>query len=140
MLIGHGVVLTGLMLSATSRSETETRTMLPAMTRLRRWTLIAASLLALVPLALIMLTALLALIFGCEVNEAAPQACNVLGFDIGALLGGLLALGWLGLLTIPALLYLAPIWLAAEAVAWLVRRRRHRRSFAVQQAYMPDPA
>jgi hypothetical protein len=114
--------------------------MLPAMTRPRRWTLIAASLLALAPLALIMLTALLALIFGCEVNEAAPQACYVLGFDMGAVLGGLLALGWLGLLTIPALLYLVPIWLAAEAVAWLVRRRRHRRSFAGQQARLPEPA
>lgn len=104
--------------------------MLIGMSRSRKWTLITASLLAIGPLLLILLTAMLAALLGCEVNDAATQACYVFGGDAGPFLSGLFSIGSLGMVIIPILLALAPFWLLVEAVLWWRARRRERRASA----------
>jgi hypothetical protein len=97
------------------------------MRRTRNAFAITALTLAMLPMALILLTALLAALTGCEVNEAAPQSCSVFGSDIGGTLMGLLSTGWLGLITIPIVMILACLWLFLESASSVRRRRRKRR-------------
>lgn len=98
------------------------------MKRTRNAFAMTALTLAMLPMALILLTAALAAVTGCEVNEAAPQPCQVFGLDIGGTLMGLLSSGWLGLITIPVVMFLVCVWLVLESVSTYRRRRRDRRS------------
>lgn len=104
--------------------------MLIGMSRSRKWSLIFASVLAIGPLLLILFTAMLATLFGCELNDAATQACYVFGGDAGPFLSGLFSIGSLGMVIIPILLALVPFWLLIEAVLWWRARRRERRASA----------
>lgn len=83
---------------------------------------------SLLPLLGILLTALVAGIAGCEVNEGGPTPCVVFGSDIGDMLSGMLTLGWFGLLTIPFLMVLVAVWSLVEAYVWGRRRRKLRRA------------
>ena len=96
--------------------------------RRTRKTVIGLCVLAMLPLVFILLTALLAGLMGCEVNDGGALPCIVGGVDFGGLLSGMLALGWLGLLTIPALMAVLGLWGLAEAGSHWRRRRRERRA------------
>ncbi len=88
---------------------------------------ISVTALTLLPIAAVMLTAMLAAITGCDVNESAPQTCQVLGVEIGGLLATLMATGWMALFLIPLVIVIALLWAVFEAGAYLYRRRRLRR-------------
>lgn len=92
--------------------------------RIIRW---VALVLALLPIAVAVLTALLAALTGCDVSESGPEVCTVVGVDIGGTLSGLLAGGWLGLVTIPFVMIGAALWIVVEGVALFGRRRKARR-------------
>ncbi|MBX9683952.1 MAG: hypothetical protein K2X41_09205 [Hyphomicrobium sp.] len=83
--------------------------------------------LALLPIAVAVMTAGLATLTGCDVSEIGPEVCTVLGVDIGGTLSGLLAGGWLGLVTIPFVMIAAALWLLVESLALFGRRRKARR-------------
>lgn len=83
---------------------------------------------SLLPLLGILLTATIAGVAGCEVNEGGPTPCIVFGSDIGELLSGMLTLGWFGLLTIPFLMVLVAVWSLVEAYVWGRQRRKARRA------------
>jgi hypothetical protein len=89
---------------------------------------------AMLPFLAILATVALAALFGCDVNEGGPQACMVLGTDWGGFLSGLLAFGWLGLLTIPFLMGIFLVWLSIEAFVWWRKRRKARRQNANEAA------
>jgi hypothetical protein len=95
--------------------------------RLSRRILAVLTALALLPLAGILLTALLAGTFGCEVSEAGPSPCVILGVDAGDGLSAMLTMGWFGLLTIPFLMLLVGLWSLVEAYVWGRQRRKSRR-------------
>lgn len=92
-----------------------------------RRTMAILAVIALLPLFAVLLTATVAGIAGCEVNEAGPMPCMVFGTDIGGVLSGLMITGWFSLLTIPALMTLAGIWALLEAYTWNRRRRKAKR-------------
>lgn len=96
--------------------------------RMSRRILALLAALALLPLLGILLTALLAGAFGCEVSEAGPTPCLIFGFDAGGLLSSMLTMGWLGLLTIPFLMLLVGLWALVEAYVWGRQRRKSRRA------------
>lgn len=92
-----------------------------------RRTMAILAVIALLPLLAVLLTATVAGIVGCEVNEGGATPCIVLGTDIGGILSGLMVTGWFSLMTIPALMALAGCWALLEAYAWNRRRRRAKR-------------
>jgi uncharacterized protein YqgC (DUF456 family) len=83
---------------------------------------------ALLPLLAILVTATVAGVLGCEVNEGGPTPCVVYGTDIGGLLSSLMVTGWFGLLTIPLLMVLVAVWALLEAYVWGRQRRKSRRA------------
>lgn len=97
------------------------------MGRARRIIIILGSL-ALIPMAIMMLGALLAGVLGCDVNDAGPMPCIVAGFDIGPVLSGLLVTGWLELIILPALMGALALWGVVEILHLGRKRRRHRRA------------
>ena len=78
--------------------------------------------LALVPFAGIVVAALIALVAGCEINDAAMDACAAFGFDLGPLLSGLLATAGLGTITFPVLGAALILWAVIESTALFFRR------------------
>lgn len=84
--------------------------------------------LSLLPMAAILLTAVLAAGLGCEVIDDAPTQCLVLGADAGGLLSGLLSVGSLVHLTIPLLMFVIAAWAVVEALSWARQRRKTRRA------------
>ena len=83
---------------------------------------------ALLPLFAILVTATVAGVLGCEVNEGGPTPCLVYGTDIGEVLSSLMVIGWFGLLTIPLLMALFAVWAVLEAYVWGRQRRKARRA------------
>ena len=83
--------------------------------------------LALLPLLGIFVTAIVAGVFGCEVNEGGPTPCNVMNMDIGGVLSGMLTTGWFALITIPLLMVLLGLWSLIEAYMWGRQKRKARR-------------
>lgn len=80
--------------------------------------------LALAPFVGILGAALLAPLLGCEINDAAVEACVLFGFDFGHLLSGLLLTAGLGEITIPILTVVLMLWGAIEGVSFIFRRWR----------------
>lgn len=84
----------------------------------RRWWVIPTVILLIVtffaflPIIGVALTALLADIFHCQVDEGSVHPCPALGMDIGGLLYGMGVMGWMALVTFPAMI--------AALVGWLV--------------------
>ena len=95
-----------------------------------RWFLYAfVFVLALAPIAGALLTAMLAPLLGCEVNEAIMSPglpCTVFGFDMSGLLASLLLAGGVGQLTIPILIAVLGFWGIVEGLLFLYGRRRAR--------------
>lgn len=98
--------------------------------RLSRRIMTIMAALSLLPLVGILLTALLAGLFGCEVNEGGPTPCLIMGMDAGGMLSGMMTLGWFALLTIPLLMMLVGVWALVEAYMWGRQRRKSRRAAA----------
>lgn len=92
-----------------------------------RRTMAILAVIALMPLLAVLLTATVAGIVGCEVNEGGTTPCIVMGTDIGGILAGLMVTGWFSLMTIPALMMLAGVWALLEAYTWNRRRRKAKR-------------
>lgn len=93
------------------------------MPKYRRRVIELATFIALLPIVLIVVVALMATLLGCEVNEAVPQACYFFGADIGGTIMTILNLGWLGLILLPIIMCIVPLWLLFE---WMIVRRRRR--------------
>lgn len=93
----------------------------------RRFMAILAGI-ALLPLLAILVTATVAGVLGCEVNEGGPTPCVVYGTDIGGFLSSLMVTGWFGLMTIPLLMVLVAVWALLEAYVWGRQRRKARRA------------
>lgn len=107
------------------------------MGKLRR-VFIAGAVICLLPLAAVILAALLAGLLGCELNEGVQQACYVFGLDLGGVLSGMFVMGWLALLTLPLLAGLLGLWALLEGgVFW--RQRRHQRKGGAGQVPSPAP-
>ena len=88
-----------------------------------RWFMIAFSMvLALLPFAGIAGAALLALVAGCEINDAARNACQAFGADLGPALSSLSMTAGLGKITFPALAAALMIWGVVESAGVLFRR------------------
>ncbi|CAA2138688.1 hypothetical protein [Hyphomicrobium sp. ghe19] len=88
-----------------------------------RWFVIAFSMvLALAPFAGIAGAALLALVAGCEINDAARNACFAFGVDLGPWLSSLSMTGALGNITLPALAAVLMFWAVVESACVLFRR------------------
>ncbi len=83
---------------------------------------------ALLPLLAILVTAAIAGVAGCEVNEGGPMPCVVYGTDIGGSLSSLMVTGWFGLMTIPLLMLLVAVWALLEAYVWNRQSRKLRRA------------
>lgn len=84
--------------------------------------------LCLIPLAAVMVSAALAALMGCELNEGVTNVCNIAGVDIGGLLSGLFVTGWLALITLPLLMCILALWALVEWGAWWRKRRRDRKA------------
>jgi hypothetical protein len=88
-----------------------------------RWFVIAFSMvLALAPFAGIAGAALLALVAGCQINDAARNACFAFGVDLGPWLSNLAMTAGLGNITFPALAAVLMFWVVVESVGSLFRR------------------
>jgi hypothetical protein len=89
----------------------------------RRWWVIPTVILLIVtffaflPIISVALTALLANIFHCHVDEGSVHPCPALGMDIGGLLYGMGVMGWFALMTFPAMIAALVGWIVLAAVA-----------------------
>ncbi|MGL4397609.1 MAG: hypothetical protein ACRCS9_13795 [Hyphomicrobium sp.] len=93
---------------------------------IRRLVAVIAAL-CMVPFAAVMVSALLAALLGCELNEGTVEVCSVFGVDVGGMLSGLFVTGWLALITLPLLMLVVMTWLSLEAwVEWRKRRKVRR--------------
>jgi hypothetical protein len=79
------------------------------------------TLLAWLPLGLLLLGMGVADLLGCEANEGGVQPCLVSGVDIGGLLYALFMMGWLMILALPIMLATVVAWLWI-GVSWARRR------------------
>lgn len=99
-------------------------------TRRFPWRPYAASLvlilvLALAPIASVLLASLLGRLNGCRLDEANAYPCIILGADWGDVLAGMFVLGWLMLATLPLGAMALLVWLAILLIH-LFRRRNLR--------------
>lgn len=79
------------------------------------------------PLLAVLVSTTLAAVLGCELSEAGPQACRVIGVDWGGLLSTLFTLGWMALVTLPLLALVIAVWGFVEGmVRWRQRRRARK--------------
>lgn len=97
---------------------------------LSRRIIAAIAALALFPLFVTMLTAMLAVALRCEVSDIGPTQCLIFGSDIGGVLSAAMNFGWVSLVTIPLLMAVVTLWTLVEAFVWHRRRRRSRHAAA----------
>ncbi len=93
-----------------------------------RRTFIVLTGLCLLPLAAVIISAALAALMGCELNEGAANVCNVAGIDFGGFLSSLFVMGWLALITLPLLMCILALWALVEWGAWWRKKRRDRKA------------
>jgi hypothetical protein len=84
--------------------------------------------LCLLPLGAVLLSAALAALFGCELNEGVTNVCSIAGLDVGGFLSGLFVMGWLALITLPLLMCILALWALVEWGSWWRKKRRDRKS------------
>ncbi|MFT3730311.1 MAG: hypothetical protein QM780_02645 [Hyphomicrobium sp.] len=90
-----------------------------------RWFMIAFStVLALAPFSGIAAAALLAAALGCTINDAAAEPCRMRGIDLGPVLSDLTVTAGLGEVVFVVLAVVLVTWMAAEGVAFVLRRWR----------------
>ena len=93
-----------------------------------RRTFVALIGLCLLPLVAVLLSAALAALFGCELNEGITNVCSIAGIDFGGFLSGLFVMGWLALITLPLLMCILALWALVEWGSWFRKRRRDRKA------------
>lgn len=98
-----------------------------------RRTFVVLAGLCLLPLVSVLVSAAIAGLFGCELNEGVTNVCNIAGFDVGGFLSGLFVTGWLALITLPLLMCILALWAFVEWGSWWRRRRRDRKADAARQ-------
>lgn len=86
--------------------------------------LILLTIVALAPVVGVAVSIGLAATFGCQVDEGSIHPCVHLGVDLGPMLANLFVLGWLALVTAPAIVLVALIWAVLLLRAIFVRLRR----------------
>jgi hypothetical protein len=91
--------------------------------RLIRFVLVVLLVVAIIPVASPLLAEWLAKANGCRLDERAASACVVAGIDLGPALYSASVLGWLMLVTLPAALVIAAMWLIVEVLGYRRRRR-----------------
>ncbi|MEZ5899729.1 MAG: hypothetical protein R3D51_09565 [Hyphomicrobiaceae bacterium] len=96
------------------------------MRHLRRF-FVALSVLCLLPLASVLVSATIAALAGCELNEASTSVCSIAGVDIGGVLSAMFVLGWTALVSLPVLLGVLILWGLVEAwTRWRARRKARK--------------
>lgn len=98
-----------------------------------RRTFVVLAGLCLLPLVAVIVSAALAGLFGCELNEGVTNVCIVAGFDAGGFLSGLFVAGWLALITLPLLMCIIALWALVEWGSWWHKRRRDRKAVSARQ-------
>lgn len=93
-----------------------------------RRAIIVVAVLCMLPMAAVILSAVLATLFGCELKDSGVEACAVLGVDFSGLLSALFTTGWMALLTLPLLIGVLASWGLAEAMGRWRRRRKERQA------------
>ena len=85
------------------------------------------------PLAALVVSAALAGLLGCELNEGGAQPCVIAGLNLGGFLSGLFVSGWLALITLPLLMCVLALWAFVEWGSWWHKRRRDRKAVSARQ-------
>jgi hypothetical protein len=93
-----------------------------------RRTFVVLAGLCLLPLAAVIVSAALAGLLGCELNEGVTNVCTIAGIDVGGFLSGLFVTGWLALITLPLLMCILALWALVEWGSWWRKRRRDRKA------------
>ncbi len=93
-----------------------------------RRTFVVLAGLCLLPLVSVLVSAALAALLGCELNEGVTNVCSVAGIDVGGFLSGLFVTGWLALITLPLLMCILALWALVEWGSLWRKRRRDRKS------------
>jgi len=91
------------------------------MMRLFRALIVLVVLACLAPLFSVIATAVISDLYGCVVEQDATRPCLIGGHDYGRELHMLGSMGWLLMLTFPALLGTLAVWLLVETRRWLKR-------------------
>lgn len=87
-------------------------------------------LICLLPLVAALVSASIAAVLGCELNEASTSVCLIAGLDIGATLSALFVLGWVSLISLPMMMGLIGLWVLVELWAHWRTRRKMRKAAA----------
>lgn len=98
-----------------------------------RRTVVVLAGLCLLPLVSVLVSAALAGLLGCELNEGVTNVCKVAGIDVGGFLSGLFVTGWLALITLPLLMCILALWALVEWGSWWRKRRRDRKAESARQ-------
>ncbi|TRL41561.1 hypothetical protein [Rhizobium straminoryzae] len=88
--------------------------------------LVAILSLALLPLAGVVISTVIADVAGCPLNEGGSYPCIIFGSDIGGLLSFLFVAGWLMLVTIPVGGVAFGVWVVALVVTVVRHHLKHR--------------
>jgi hypothetical protein len=81
----------------------------------------------LLPIASVVASVLIASQAGCAVDEGGVHPCIIQGFDYGEALGVMFVLGWLSLITVPAIPLIVAVWAVGEIIHF--RRKARWRPF-----------
>lgn len=90
--------------------------------RISKWITLTSTSVALLPVVLVLISATLANIGGCQLNEATVSVCKLGGVDIGGALSLMGISGWLALITLPVGGGIALIGLIVYVVSVLTMR------------------
>jgi hypothetical protein len=88
--------------------------------------------LALLPVASVLLSSVVADAAGCRLDEGGFHPCVILGADWGGVLGTMFVLGWLALVTLPLGAVALAAWAVAAVLLWLKGRRGGARAKALE--------
>ncbi|HRK20116.1 MAG TPA: hypothetical protein PK970_14270, partial [Hyphomicrobiaceae bacterium] len=88
-----------------------------------RWLAILGVVFAIAPMLSMLLAGTIASHYGCTLNEGNPHPCVIAGADRGHTLYNMAMMGWLTIFTLPYGVGAVLLWLVAEVVAFVRRRR-----------------
>lgn len=88
-----------------------------------RWLAVLGVVAAVLPLAVTFLAYGIAQYNGCTLNEGNPHPCVIWGADRGQALYNMGVMFWLTMMTLPLAVGAIAVWLVAEILAFLRRRR-----------------
>ena len=86
-----------------------------------RWILAIILAICLLPVLAPLTASAVASMLGCNLNEGSAAPCRLAGIDIGGVLYAMFVAGWYGLVTVPAAIVTAVIWIAVEIGVYVMR-------------------